>query len=144
MKQLSILLSFLVPLANQLAAEEISLICKTKKEFTSVLKPDEYSEVDETRYGSTINVIMGDGIMDDKDFLLLPIYDCEGDIITDGGDAEIKVSCNGLKGYPSSFKEITVNRYSGDIVAVLGLPTIKGGFFRYIYEGNCTKAKQKF
>ena len=154
MKRLSILISFLVPLANQLAAEEISLICKTKKEYNGVFhhnddgKVTKFEEFDNTRHESNITFVIGNGTIDDKDFLWPRSFECIGYIWEKVSDSEISVGCEGVESpqygqYPKGSKQITVSRLTGDVVGVLRLNTDLQSFSSF-YEGNCTKAEQKF
>ena len=136
--------------ATQACAEELKLTCKTRSEITHIMNPNDYDSIDETRYGSTVSVAIGDAMIDDSGFLLFPVYNCVGPIRVDFGETEVKATCWGLvtksdgQNYPTSSKSITVNRYSGNIEAVLTHPTVKGGVFMHIYQGNCSKAKKQF
>jgi hypothetical protein len=149
MRKLVIIFAFLC-FGTQLNAEELKLTCKTRSEITHIMDPNDYDSIDETRYGSTVNIAIGDAIIDDKDLILFPIYDCAGPLRVDFGETEVNATCWGLvtksdgQNYPTSSKSITVNRYTGNIEAVLTHPTVKGGIFMHIYEGTCSKAKQKF
>ena len=149
MKQLSILISFLVPLANQLAAEEISLICKTREESTTVLSGEKSKTTDDTRVNSSVSLVIGNGVLEDEELLWFPAFDCSGEIRASFGEKEIAVNCFGLvevngRKYESGSKSVTVNRYSGDVIAYLALSNFIGDHFFHLYQGSCTKAKKKF
>ena len=149
MKQLSILISFLVPLANQLAAEEISLICKTREESTTVLSGEKSKTTDDTRVNSSVSLVIGNGVLEDKELLWFPVFDCSGEIRASFSETEIAVDCVGLvevsgRKYEGGSKRVAVNRYSGDVVAYLALSNFIGDHFFHLYQGSCTKAKKKF
>ena len=92
MKQLSILISFLVPLANQLAAEEISLICKTREESTTVLSGEKSKTTDDTRVNSSVSLVIANGVLEDEELLWFPAFDCSGEIRASFSETEIAVN----------------------------------------------------
>jgi hypothetical protein len=152
-KVLGALFVYLMAIAHPVTAEELRLMCKTKKEANGVFvnfynsKENYFEEYITTRYGSNITLVVGNGKLDDKNFLW-PRHDCIGNISEKFSDTEIYISCDGVKSTmygksPSGYKSITVNRMSGDILASLNFKNGQN-YVMSIYEGNCKKAKQKF
>jgi hypothetical protein len=152
-KVLGTLFVYLMTTAPPMSAGELSLICKTKNEFNSVFFKNnngdvlDYKETYITRHGTNITLVIGNGTINDKNFQW-PRHHCIGDISEKFSDTEINIKCQGVESTifgksPFGSKDITINRLSGDIVAVLSFD-LKLNTVSSFFEGNCKKAKQKF
>ena len=143
-----LLTALFILLATKSIAEDITLVCETSSESSTILgKNGKVIMYDDKIVTQKPTLVIGANTLK-ADFLLFDIFKCDN-LSVNYSEDEIKALCVGTSNFsgnkfPAMSKSVTISRYSGAVSARLTNDNDDGSLFFYNYEGICKKSKKLF